>query len=86
MGKAQIEASVLGGIRGDNDTFEAGGSVGKDVDWRVGCCGPGLITKSLCGLIFGFIFGGIGGFKYFFRLGYLRIPGGRTCIRILDSK
>jgi hypothetical protein len=47
MGKAQIEASVLGGIWGDNDTFEAGGPVGKDVDWRVGCCGPGLITKSL---------------------------------------
>ena len=27
MDAARIEASVLGGIRGDNDTFGAGGSV-----------------------------------------------------------
>lgn len=56
-GTAQIEASVLGGIWGDNDTFEAAFWWAKDVDWSVGCCRPWIDNKELVRTGFGLHFG-----------------------------
>ena len=97
-----IEASVLGGIRGDNDTFGGFGFVvengaleggllwvGIDNKWFAGRWSYGALSRFIGGTYRGFI-GGIlvqvSVRRISVILGYRRIALGIRCIRIVDSK